>query len=230
MHNEERSKYKCSAPECNRKYFKLCNLKRHYAEDHSTVKISVLQNWLKKPVTEQATLKKTAYQCHICQKIFSKNSNLTAHRRTHDENKAEKVKCDVEGCLKLFADERNLRKHMKRIHAKPHKKSTSKKAPKLKKNQMQSKRKNGLTMNVNETKLVRDQLSKKRKPEKSNSKQKARSKEIAVGSNCVESFELDKQMDVEFSSPSCTKSTNNVVHGWNFKKIRNNVYSSSVNL
>lgn len=73
IHNENRLKFKCNASGCKRNFFKMCNLKQHYAEDHRTVSTSVLQMWLKKPIAERAVMKKTDFQCHICRKkLFKK--------------------------------------------------------------------------------------------------------------------------------------------------------------
>lgn len=231
-HNSVRFKLKCNAPDCDKKYSKLSNLKLHYASSHRGVSIALVKKWLKKPRNQRITIEETPYQCHKCQKYFSKNSNLTTHLRIHDENKPAKVKCCLKGCGKLFVDNKNLRKHMRKIHGKEQQATSSKTAPKPKENQKQSSRKNEAHKNGSKMKLANLVNPRtKQKSEKSFSKQKATSKKIAVDHNCVESVDEVEQMDIESLSPHeglrCNESIDKA--SWNFKKIRKNVYSCSIN-
>ena len=53
-------------------------------------------------------------ECHICGKRFSESSNLTKHRKTHNEY-GEFI-CDVPGCGKDFKRADQLRRHKVHYH------------------------------------------------------------------------------------------------------------------
>lgn len=105
LHDEARYKFNCNVPGCTKNYFKRCNLKQHYAEKHREVSTASVEEWLQNPKTKRITIKKTSHQCHKCQKYFSKNSNLNAHLRTHDEKKPEKLKCNKKVLLSFILSE-----------------------------------------------------------------------------------------------------------------------------
>lgn len=53
-------------------------------------------------------------ECHICGKRFSESSNLTKHRKTHNE-RGDFI-CDVPGCGKDFKRADQLRRHKNYFH------------------------------------------------------------------------------------------------------------------
>ena len=64
-------------------------------------------------IHKQTVHDKIRYDCHLCEKQFSQQSNLKTHIENHHQQ-MRKYKCDT--CDYCFKDNRGLKRHIKNVH------------------------------------------------------------------------------------------------------------------
>jgi uncharacterized Zn-finger protein len=62
-------------------------------------------------------------QCPICKEWFRESSNLSKHKKTH--NQFGEFVCPFDGCGKDFKRKEQLQRHIEKIHRSPSKKGGS---------------------------------------------------------------------------------------------------------
>ena len=63
--------------------------------------------------------RKEPFQCKECDRVFAKKGNLTAHKKTHEQDRKFQFNCEI--CNKYGSDhrsnfERHMKKHKNKLH------------------------------------------------------------------------------------------------------------------
>ncbi|ODM91832.1 putative zinc finger protein [Orchesella cincta] len=121
------SEYKCKFPSCSQKELGEATLKKHVQEAHGQSEEAdnrllcldcgkvLASAWCLKQ-HGLVHSKETPFECHLCPKRFPLKSTLKLHLATKHLVGTEMLKCEQEGCGKLFPNLKYFRTHGRKAH------------------------------------------------------------------------------------------------------------------
>ncbi|CAK8684108.1 unnamed protein product [Clavelina lepadiformis] len=114
-HEKVHNGYKCD--QCNQRFDTWTDLRSHVSKEHprrfpctKCDKTFRMACRLREHMVSHGEVRKL-YKCKECDRTFVKKFNLKTHIKIQHEN-VKTFKCPTEGCLKVFAHNHSLKKHM----------------------------------------------------------------------------------------------------------------------
>ena len=106
--HENQTKEELQCEECDNKFTRIDNLKRHLQEIHRISTLNI--NFIRK-------LKNNLFECNYCDASFGRKQTLNDHiLSSHDKSNSVSLQCAL--CSKTFVNVRNKIRHVSTVHEK----------------------------------------------------------------------------------------------------------------